>query len=386
MWRFSTGETTLALVIAVVSLWSAFFVAARTYEPVLGGDFMVFYPFGTAARLGKWSLQYDWTAFHQLQVALIPSSESFWYPPAYPPIVAAIFAPFAYLPFEMGYAMWVTATMCTYAALMNVVAANANSLRRAHIILASLLFPPFVLHELQGQTTIVPLIGFIGGWWGLKQSRPLLAGCLLSLVAVKPHLGMALAAVLPLMGLWRTIGGIVLGGAAQAFLTFAICGPGATTAYITTTLRVLRDPSLIEPDPASGHALRMSLDAMAPGHVASIGWLLASAAVIWLTVRTWRVHHDWRLRISTLLLSTLLVSPHVQAYDAILLAPATFWLGEWALASRQRPTLLGLVALSALFVAPWARIWTIPLTLPVLVWLLWRCQRQPLLQSQFVPG
>ena len=164
----------------------------------------------------------------------------------------------------------------------------------------------------------------------------------------------------------------------QAGITVVVCGREAVVAYLTTTLRVLGDTTLIEPkDERFTHALRMSLESLVPHGVATVGWLAASALFGWMAVRVWRHSEDWALRMSALLLATLLISPHVQAYDAILLAPATLWLACWAASTRQAAVMAGIVVLAVAFVVPSARLWGVPLTLPLMAWLLWRCQRPP---------
>jgi hypothetical protein len=166
-----------------------------------------------------------------------------------------------------------------------------------------------------------------------------------------------------------------LGLVLQAGVSVAICGPAAVSAYVTTTIRVLRDTALI--DPADGRytdALRRSLEAVAPHGIATVGWLVATAAVGWMTVRVWRSRDEWTLRMAGLLLATLLISPHVQAYDAILLAPAALWISCWAATTKQPAVLVAMLGLAVAFVTPSARLGGVPLTLPLMAWLLWRCQ------------
>jgi hypothetical protein len=239
-----------------------------------------------------------------------------------------------------------------------------------------LLFPPFIAHQALGHSTLWPLIGFVGGWWALTYTRPAIAGVIFSLVAIKPHLGMALAIALLATRQWRTVGGIAIGLTLQACATVAICGTAAVAAYLNTTLRVLSDTGIINPtDSRFSHGLRTSLEAVLPHTLASAGWIMASATFGWLLVRAWRRSEDWTLRISTLLVATLLISPHVQAYDAILLAPAALWLSSWAVSNRQPAVLVVVVLLSAAFVVPVARLWGFPFTVPLMAWLLWQCQR-----------
>jgi hypothetical protein len=375
VWRFSPHEITAALVFAVVAVWCTLVIVVPFRQPLLGGDFIVFYTFGTAARLGEWTVQYDWPAFHELQVSLVPTSASYFYPPSYPPLVPALYAPLSFLAFPTAYIVWTLLSTGIYCGLI-ALAVRGSTVSRTHALLVGLLFPPFIAHQALGHSTLWLLTGFVGGWWALTTSRPVVAGLIFSVVAIKPHLGMALAVVLLAMRLWRVVAGIMLGVALQACATVAICGTAAVAAYLDTTLTVLSDTRVINPaDSRFTHGLRASLESAVPHSLATIGWLIASATFGWLMVRTWHRTEDWTLRISTLLLATLLISPHVQAYDAILLAPAALWLSCWAVSTRQPAVLATVLLLSAAFVVPVARLWGFPLTVPLMAWLLWQCQR-----------
>jgi hypothetical protein len=361
------------LAFALVVGWTTILLVVPRAQPVLGGDFVVFYTFGTAARLGEWTLQYDWPAFHQLQTSLVPTSDSYFYPPAYPPLVPILYAPFSLLFFPLGYVAWIVFSTVVYCILVMIAARGCVGISRPQAIMASLLFPPFIAHQVIGHSTVWPLIGFVGGWWAITQRKPLVAGIILSIVAIKPHLGMALAIVVLTMRLWQVVGGILLGFTLQAGITLTICGREAIISYLDTTVRVLRDTKLIEPkDGRFTHALRMSLEGLVPHGVATAGWIFATALFGWLLVKVWRETEDWTLRMAALLLATLLISPHVQAYDAILLAPASLWLVDWAISARRSEVALGVVALSIAFVLPAARVLGVPLTLPLMGWLLWR--------------
>jgi hypothetical protein len=151
MWRFNVREISVALVCAVVVMWSTLVVVVSLRQPVLGGDFMVFYTFGTAARLGDWALQYDWPAFHRLQTSLIPASDGFNYPPSYPPLVPAFYWPLSFLSFPVAYAAWTAFSTAIYCGVMALGARGCAPVRRSHVMLAGLLFPPFIAHQLLGQ-------------------------------------------------------------------------------------------------------------------------------------------------------------------------------------------------------------------------------------------
>jgi hypothetical protein len=377
-WRFTSHEILFALIVAVMTVWTATFVVVFMRQPILGGDFMEFYTFGRLALDGNWAWQYDWSAFDALQVSLLPASSDYDYRPSYPPLVPALYAPFALLPFATAFAAWLAASTVAYGCLMAVAARPWRHPSHAPEVLASLIFPPFIAHQVLGQSTIWPLIGFVGGWWLMTRGRPVLAGIALSLVAIKPHLGMALAIVLVATRSWPTISGIGLGCGAQAILTALVCGTGAVTAYVRTTIIVLHNPMLIDPtDPRHTHALRTSLERITSVTTATVAWLVLCGVIAWLTVKVWRRSEEWTLRFATLLVATLLISPHVQTYDAILLAPATLWLTQWALQNHRRQMVVGLAVLSVIFLTPATRIAGIPLTIPLMIWLLWETSRRP---------
>lgn len=384
MWRFSSREILVVVVCAVAVVWLTLLALIVPGEPLLGGDFVQFYTFGAIARQGAWAVQYDWPAFHRVQVGLVPSSAAYEYPPAYPPLVPALYALVSFAPFPIAYVIWTALSAAIYCGVV-ALAARGHAAKWP-IVGACLLFPPFVAHVLAGQSTVWPLAGFVGGWWALSRTKPFVGGLALSVIAVKPHFGLALAFVLVAMRLWPVIAGIVVGLVAHAALSIAVCGTAAVTAYLATTIRILRDTSIIDPsDQRHTHALRAALETLAPHDLATIAWLAASAAVIWVTVQVWRRQDLWTLRMAALMIATLLVSPHVQTYDAILLAPAVVWLCSWGVATRQPSIVLGSLLLSVLFVVPSARFLSIRLTLPLMAWMLTRLRGSQSVGRSFIP-
>lgn len=365
---------TVAFFAYVLVTWGALCVFIFARQPVLGGDFMQFYVIGGLALRGDWALQYDWPAVHALQVQLLPASAPYYYAPAYPPLVAALYAPFAALPFPWAFGTWALATGGLYAWLVSLCARACTVLRRAHVLLAALVFPPFIALVIMGQSSLWPLAGFVGGWWALDRGRPVLAGLLLALVSLKPHFGVALAFVVVLTQSWRLLAGLIIGIAVHAALAAGIAGVDAVQAWFAAAMGALRNPGAFDPvDARHTHALRAAVAALAPERVATGVWLAVLGVSVWLTVRVWRADRSWALRFAALLLAAILASPHVLAYDGVLLVPVVVWLLDRAIRLRQYDVIVSLVGVSIAFVAPPARIAGIPITIPLMAWLLWRC-------------
>ena len=367
-------EAVIGTVVAAVSVWAMLITTFLPRQHVPGGDFMQFYTLGAAARSGDWALQYDWPRLYDKQVSLVPESAPYPYKPSYPPLVAAFYAPYAALPFRPAYAVWAVTAAAVYLGLMLAVSRANRRLRGAAALAVALLFPPFIALILTGQTTLVPLIGFVAGWMLLDRRREVLAGLALALVAFKPNFGIALAGVLVVTASWRAVAGIAIGVLLIATATYVVCGPDVMRAWWDVTFSIVRNPSLIEPDDVRHtHALRTGLESVAAPAVAFGVWLIVSALAIGLAARAWR-QGSGTLRFSALLLATVVVSPHVLSYDAVLLAPACLWLFDHGIRTGQRAMLGGVLVLSVLYVVPNARVLGVPLTVPVALWLMSRCR------------
>ncbi len=370
-------EITVVLATTVVVVWSVIFMVVFQRQPVLGGDFMQFYALGTLAWTGQWAALYDWTALHDLQVALVPNSEAYFYAPAYPPLTAALYAPFAALPFTAAFTSWAAISFALYAWLMRVVATGCGAIERHHVVIGALIFPPFVALLVTGQSTLWPLLGFVGAWWALERDKPVLAGVSFAVVAFKPHFGLALALVLLFGRSWRIVSGVVAGLVVLAGTTFAVSGPDAVSGYLSVTSTALTNPGAFDPiDARHTHAFRAALAEIASPGVVVAGWAVSVALVTWLATAAWRSREPLTVRMAALLIATLLVSPHVLLYDGVLLAPAVAWLLDRAIRLKQTDVLVAALLLSALFAVPAARVGVVPLSLPLMMWLLWRCRPQ----------
>jgi hypothetical protein len=377
LFTFSRREITVALSVAVACLWLTIGWYVVTTQPLLGGDFIAFYTLGAAARAGQWAMQYDWPRLWTLQISLVPASDAYMYPPTYPPLFAALYAPLTGLRFEAAYAVYASATAATYAALIAVASRGCVAIARPHAVLGCALLPSFVMHIVMGQTTIWPLMGFVGGWWALQRGQPFVAGIIFSLVSIKPHFGMAMAVVLPLTRSWWVVGGVASGATVHALLTLAICGPATIAAYVHTTVVVLRDPSLIEPAQSHlSHAWRPLVDTLAPEPYGTAIWLAGAFAICWLVVRVWHCTGIWTLRMAALLFGTFLVTPHAIGYDGVLLAPAMLWVLDWSLSTRDRILLLGLTVMAGALAVQSPLLGGFPLTASATICVLARLNHQ----------
>ena len=284
--------------------------------------------------------------------------------------------PLSLLSFPVAYACGLLFSSVMYGGLIAIAARGCVSVSRRHVLMACLLFPPFVAHQTIGQSTIWPLLGFVSGWWALTQSRPFAAGLMLSVVAIKPHLGMALAIVLLTMRLWRIVGGVLLGS----------CVSGRHHCRGVRTGRGGCLPHDDAPCPSrhdSHRAQGREVYACAPNELGVPG--PARSGNCRLACRKRLVRMVGRERLAP---QRGLGAPNVcaSACDAVDQPSRPGIRRHPVGASDVVACLLGgidqtgrghgwdLSVLAVAFVVPSARLWGIPLTLPLMGWLLWRCQ------------
>lgn len=349
-WVFSYREARAHAIIVATILWVLAVVLVftgsgyRSFTGRLKGtDFVHFYTLGHIALAGRESGSlYDPEGQHALQVDLVPESDPEWYLPVYPPQVALMFAPFAHWSYGTAAVLWGLVTITLYAVVVWLAWRPSREVLPDvwFVVVAAAAFMPFWNLVLHGQTTVVPLVAFCLGWLALERQKRFLAGLVFGLVIIKPQYGIVLACVVLVRREWAMLAGAVVSVASQVIVVSLILDPAAVLAYLNTLPRVVRQADALEPKPYQMHSLR-ALTNLLPATIGTLGWGIASLGVIWQTVRVWRTWVPVRLQLATLVLATVLVSPHVTIYDATLLVLPILWIGGWIQAVPQRQADLG---------------------------------------------
>jgi hypothetical protein len=107
---------------------------------------------------------------------------------------------------------------------------------------------------------------------------------------------------------------------------------------------------------------------------------VSAVAILVLAVRVWSSRASLSLRFSSLLLATVLVSPHLTVYDLVILAPTFLLLGDWALAQHEelfasRIQQFLYLCYPLFLMGPLARITHVQLSVLAMTALLWICWR-----------
>ena len=264
----------------------------------------------------------------------------------YPPTMLLLVLPLGYLGFTAAFVAW---TVFGLAAFLGTLSFVVRGYRHAWPLI--LAFPGLWLGIAHGQTQFV-VAALMGGALLLLGRNPVLAGVLIGLMAVKPHLAILFPVVLIAGGQWRAFGAAAvtaIGAFAAGVLTFGtgsigdwLDGMGLVGAAIDadalpvykfvtpyTTFRLLGVPELT--------ALTLHMTVAVP--------------VVLLTWKLWRKTSDVRVRGAAVVVATFLVTPYAADYDLVVLAFPIAWM---ALTGLQHGWLRGDRNLLVLaWVLPW---------------------------------
>jgi hypothetical protein len=337
-WPHSARRARAHAIVTAAVLWLGLIVAfvagpgdRSIAGPIKGPDFLQFYTMGSLASQGRATDIYDFEAFHRAQVALVPESGPELYPPVYPPHAALVFAPFSTLPYRGALLVWTLITLVAYAAIIRSawrpVAAFVPD--KSLVVAAAAAFPPFWYCVLHGQATILVLAAFWSGWRALERGRRLLAGMAFGLLLLKPQFALPLAVVVLACRQWAMLAGAVASIAIQVGVVVLVLGWAAIEAYARFIPAMLANANLLEPKPFLSHSLR-AVTRLAPDWLGMPLWLALSALVLVQVVGVWRSQAPLRVRVGTMMIASVLVSPHLIVYDATILALPLLWLAAYA--------------------------------------------------------
>lgn len=239
-----------------------------------------------------------------------------------PPIAAAVLVPLAELPRTVGLGLFLAlSTLAMGASGWLLVARLRCPLWPTLLALLSL---PAVVTLYKGQWDGLLLLALVAALM-LLERRPVLAGLLLSALAIKVQSVWLVPVVLVALGRWRVLAGMAVGAAVLIGSDIAMLGPHwldwpramvqVTSAEATWFIGLASIPAYLWGSGA---------DFLASG-------VLAVAAVAAIFGLRGRLRSDPPLALAAAVCVSLLLGPHSLPYDLLLVAPAL------ALAGRRLP-------------------------------------------------
>ncbi len=297
--------------------------------PTAGQDFRAFFAAATlAAQHGD---PYDWAALSHTEDALYNSPAQIRVgDPAYydflpypeGPWLALALEPLTGLSWHTVYPIFAALMLLAIATGSWLILARLGwpSTRRRIAVLVATLSPIAFFNIFQGQVTALVFLGFAAAWYLAWRGQPVAGGLALTLVWIKPNLGVALPLVVALLepaAARRLLITFAL-GSVLAFGSAALALPGVLIHWPAEILSHWRAAQGSQPDIASIHsfyypALSGPLKTIALLFVVLVGCAYAAWAL-----RRVRVPLARGL---TFLLLWFALLPYVHSFDAILLLP-----------------------------------------------------------------
>jgi hypothetical protein len=332
-----------------------------------GADFIIFYSVSRLTLAGQAIAAYAPHALLMAERAAIPASRGLflW---CYPPTFQLMVWPLALLNYGAALAAWTAAGLAAYLATVRGIASGANGDRRAWLL--ALAFPGLFMNASQGQTGFW-IAALLGGGLLLLDTRPMLAGALIGLLAIKPQFAVLAPLLMILAGRWRAIVAAAMTAVLVALAATAAFGPQSWPAFLAAAqaagralgagaLPLYKDPSVFAALASWG----------VPAGIALAVHAVQAAVVVVLTAVAWRRPGSAELKAGLAVIATLIVLPYLFDYDLMTLA-VPIAVGLKAMRGRGGPTgaKIGLVVLAVtpILVGPIGRWLHIPIG-PAALW------------------
>jgi len=316
-----------------------------------------FYVYHLAARIGLahgWATIYDPSLF---QPAVTPVVGRYL-PYLNPPLLAWLVAPLTLLPYTLATAIWLGVLGGCLALTAWLAAPGSLPVKAAQLIGALALLPVFIGFEF-GQASLLIVAAVATAWWLIRQDRPMAAGMVLALLALKPQVAALVPFALLLAGYRRVFVGWMLATVPLVVASWLAVGTAGLTG-IEASLRLAQ---------GLGGPLQISI-----WHTIPIPRLAVPAALLALALSLMIAYRNRgagpEMPIAAGLVGTMLVSPYVNYYDL-----AALLLAAW-LVLRTQPRGWQRAIIPALYLPVYlAPLWAWPAVLAEGIWLVALAQR-----------
>jgi alpha-1,2-mannosyltransferase len=306
---FAAVATAFTIVFFVYAGW----VTWLNYTKPTGADFVSFWAAGKLVLEGSPQLAYDIAAHRAVEKSVGPMLGLMPFP--YPPPYLLLVTPFALMPPWLAFAAWLMVTSAVYylgtRALISPRYAFANPAAQVNVLI--------------GQNGLLTSGLFIGGASVLGRN-PWLGGAILGLLSFKPQLAILVPFAMVAGRQWQALAAAAASAGAALAISSVVFGLDILRSFVAvlpTYVEFIRSGALRFELLVSVYAL-MRYFALPDAASFAIHIAVALFAFV-MTWRAWRQHSDARVPI--LASASLLVSPYIFTYDALLLtAPLAYLL------------------------------------------------------------
>jgi hypothetical protein len=319
---------------AVAGVWTGLlltafnvYAAAVTYVPqfLVRNDFRLVY----GAALNGWRNGYAHLYDLAAQKEAVESLGAYWSPYLNPPALAWLGTPFLILPFHAAIVVWTALIVVGALLAWWLVAPGAGWTRAAHLALYVGLFPT-AFGLMVGQPVALVAAAVAGAWWLAERDRPVAAGIVLSLVAIKPQLALLVPLCLLVAGRRRMFAAWLAATAVMVMVALVLLGGEGLQRY----REALSLASQWEPTRRYAIAGPLGLGPQV--------YVVEAVVVLIAAFAAWRHRHGAvGIPIAVGMVASLLFTPYVGFQDFAMLVVA----GWLVLRSGASPVQVGLMVL-----------------------------------------
>src|SRR5262245_46259714 len=348
---------------------------------IKGSDYIQFFVMGSLMHEGRADALYDAQAHLAEGRRRIHNDLTLYAShPNYGPQVALAFAPLASMPYLWSLLAFLTLSAAAYAFGVWMVWRGSEALTPYGRVVAVLAAgSPLLLTVVRyGQASAFALLALSLALAAFRRGRLFLAGFAIGCLAYKPQLGVIFGIVFVLTREWRVVGGAATAVAVQALVAWMAAGSTALQQYVRELWLLTQHPNLVETHPSELYSIRGFVHLLVPYEpvVAAVG-VAALIAAVALGARSWSSKSGLDVRFGTIVVLTILASPHLLSYDLLLLTLPLLVFANWAAQHADHryraPVSASLVLL---YFAPFsgmiiARLTGVQVAVPVMALLAW---------------
>ncbi len=350
------GVLSLAIVFYLLILMVA---VGATHHGIAPGGAPLFYDFDAFYEAGRFVLRGDASGAYD-DVRMVAAEHGAFpgmtvrLPWNYPPGLQLLVAPLSALPYVPAWLVWSALGCAAYLA-------GVRSLTPTTVEPLWLLAPAVAVNLFFGQNALL-FVGCLMTGVGLLERRPLLAGCVLGLLACKPQFAPAPLALLLVGRHWRSLGTAVASQAVLFCATLILMGTGPWSGFLE---RILHPTSVFTSSSSDWRAIPSVMTLCRtlglPSAVGSATHWIVAGAVALMAAWTWHRTTEVRARTAAAGLGCLLITPYLRGYDFAFLVPASILLTEMPTAHRASPRMIAAhVAATLCWAAPALLMFTTP--------------------------
>ena len=275
-------------------------------------DFITTWSAGRLAVVGHAAAAYDWPTLKHVDESVLGHTFDGYLGWLYPPTFLFAAAALALLPYAIAFATWVFGTFLAYLAAIRAIVGD----RDGYFLAAA--FPAVVANIIVGQNGFLSA-ALIGGTLTFMERRPICAGVLLGLLTYKPQLGILFPIVLLASGRWRVLITASIVAALIAAASWAAFGIKSWQAFFSSVAYAVSSNGMIDwgkLQTAFGLTRALGGSDVLAWTVQIVVSLIAAGAITVL----WRSRATYEIKAAALGAGTLLATPHLFAYDLVVLA------------------------------------------------------------------